>query len=242
MKPSVSIIIPALNEGDSIGSTLDSVMKSGSDIEVLLVDGGSTDQTTEVALACGARVITSERGRGAQMHRGASEARGAILWFVHADTLAPAGSADRIMAAMQDEQVVAGNFAIRFGGEQRAARFMTWLYPQLRRLGLCYGDSAIFVRRDAYFAVGGFKPLPIFEDVELLREMRKLGRFVHLPFTVTTSSRRFAKGSFAVTLTRWVALQCLYWLGVSPKRLGRHYHAQDATRKAKGKLRTTSSA
>ena len=219
----VSIIIPTLNEGDNLGPTLDSVTKSGLDLEVLLVDGGSTDHTTEVARAYGARVITSERGRGVQMHRGACEAQGAILWFVHADTTVPAGAADSIKVALQDERVVAGNFEVRFGGERGAARFMTWLYPQLRRLGLCYGDSAIFVRRNAYFEAGGFKAFPIFEDLDLFRELKKMGNFVHLPSTVTTSSRRFVGRSFVVTFTRWAALQCLYWLGVSPKRLGRLY-------------------
>ena len=237
-KPSLSIIIPALNEGDNIGPTLDSVTKSGPNIEVLLVDGGSTDHTTEVARACGARVITSERGRGTQMHRGACEAQGTVLWFVHADTTVPTGAGDRIMSTMQDEHVVGGNFEVRFSGERGAARFMTWLYPQLRRLGLCYGDSAIFVRCDAYFKAGGFKSFPIFEDLELLRELKKMGSFVHLPSTVITSSRRFVGRRFAVTFTRWAALQCLYWLGVSPKRLGRLYgeHADSGedNRKARG--------
>lgn len=225
-KPSLSIIIPALNEGDNVGPTLDSVAKSGHGIEVLLVDGGSTDHTTAVARTYGARVITSARGRGAQMHRGACEAQGTVLWFVHADTTVPTDAAARIMAAMQDEHVVGGNFEVRFGGERRAARFMTWLYPQLRRLGLCYGDSAIFVSRKAYFKAGGFKSFPIFEDLDLLRELKKIGDFVHLPSTVITSSRRFARRSFAVTFTRWAGLQCLYWLGVSPQRLGRLYGAQ----------------
>jgi hypothetical protein len=150
----------------------------------------------------------------------------------------PAGAADSIKIALQDERVMAGNFEVLFGGERGAARFMTWLYPQLRRLGLCYGDSAIFVRRNAYFKAGGFKSFPIFEDLDLLRELRKMGNFVHLPSTVVTSARRFERRSFAVTFTRWAALQCLYWLGVSPKRLGRLYGEHgargDDDRKARG--------
>ena len=241
-KPSLSIIIPTLNEGDSIGPTLASVTKSGVDIEVLVADGGSTDHTTEVARGYGARVIRCERGRGAQMHRGASEAKGAILWFVHADTTVPSGAADSIKVALQDERVIAGNFEVRFGGEQGAARFMTWLYPQLRRLSLCYGDSAIFVRRNSYFKAGGFKSFPIFEDLDLFRELKKMGKFVHLPSTVITSSRRFAGRSFAVMFTRWVALQCLYWMGVSPKRLGRLYGVRGARGEGDRTARGISSA
>jgi hypothetical protein len=100
---------------------------------------------------------------------------------------------------------------------------MTWLYPQLRRLGLSYGDSAIFVRRNAYEQIGGFKPFPIFEDLDLLRELRRIGAFVHVPATVVTSSRRFEGRSFVITFTRWIVMQLVYWLGVSPRRLGRFY-------------------
>ena len=240
-KPLLSIIIPTLNEGDNIGPTLDSVMKLGADIEVVLVDGGSTDQTVEIARAYGARVIRSERGRGTQMHRGACESQGTVLWFLHADTMVPAGSPDSVNASLQDESVIAGNFEVRFGGELRAARFMTWLYPRLRRLGLCYGDSAIFVRRNAYFEAGGFKSFPIFEDLDLLRKLKKMGSFVHLPLNVITSPRRFAGRSFVLMFTRWVALQCLYWLGVSPTRLGRLYGAHGAAENDR-KARETSSA
>ena len=221
--PRLSIIIPALNEGNSIGPTLDSVSKLSSCLEVIVVDGGSDDGTRQIAGARDATVIASERGRGLQMHRGAYAAQGEVLWFLHADTIVPADSLDQIAKALDDPQVVAGNFGVRFDGQAPAARFMTWLYPQLRWLGLSYGDSAIFVRREAYEQIGGFKPFPIFEDLELLRELRMIGTFVHVPAAVVTSSRRFEGCSFAITFTRWIVMQLLYWLGVSPRRLGRFY-------------------
>jgi len=180
LSPMLSVIIPTLNEADNIGPTLDSISQLSSDVEVLLVDGGSTDRTIEIARTYGAKVITSDRGRGLQMHIGACAALGDVLWFLHADTCVPADAIDLIVAGLHDKLVIAGNFQVRFAGEQRSARFMTWLYPQLQRLGLWYGDSAIFVRRKAYFIVGGFKPFPIFEDLELLCELMKLGKFVHL--------------------------------------------------------------
>lgn len=222
-RPEISIIIPTLNEAHSIGATLDAVAQVRGQIEVIVVDGGSSDGTLEVARSRGVPLVVSERGRGAQMHRGACVAQGEILWFLHADTLAPPDAATHISQALCHPQVVGGNFEVRFDGTKRAARFMTWLYPQLRHLGLCYGDSAIFVRREAYQQLGGFKPFPIFEDLDLLRKLKKLGSIVHLPVTVITSSRRFEKRNFALTFSRWAVLQALYWLGVHPRTLGRLY-------------------
>ncbi len=224
MKLLLSVIIPALDEARSIGAVLDALKLLGEGVEVLVVDGGSADGTDEIARARGARVVKAERGRGAQLHAGALAAAGDAFWFLHADTLAPADAAARIADALRDPHVVGGNFHVRFDGERRAARFLTWLYPQLRRLSLCYGDSAIFVRRAAYERAGGFKPFPIFEDLDLLRALRRTGRLVHLDSTVVTSSRRFEGRSFALTFARWSALQTLYWLGVHPRTLGRLYY------------------
>ena len=221
--PALSIIIPALNEARSIGPTLDAVSQLAGSFEVIVVDGGSDDGTREIASAHGAMVISSEGGRGVQMHKGACVAQGEALWFLHADTVVPAAGAHLIVEALHDRRVVAGNFTICFNGHGRAARFMTWLYPQLRRLGLCYGDSAIFVRREAYERVGGFKPFPVFEDVDLMTRLRRRGRVVHLAAVVVTSSRRFEGRSFVVTFARWASLQVLYWLGVKPTTLARMY-------------------
>src|SRR5260370_25957395 len=214
--PTVSIIIPALNEAHSIGVTLDAVSRLSERVELIVVDGGSDDETREFASRRGARVIASERGRGLQMHRGACAALGDVLWFLHAETIVPEDSLELIHEALRDDHVVAGNFDVRFDGRRAAARFMTWLYPQLRRLGLCYGDSAIFVRREAYEQVGGFKSFPIFEDLDLMKRLRKQGRVVHLPAVVITSSRRFGGRNFPLTFARWAGLQVLYWLGVRP--------------------------
>ena len=221
--PALSVIIPTLNEARSIGRTLDAVLGAAGHAEVIVVDGGSLDGTAEIVRGRGVRLLTSGRGRGLQMDAGARAARGDVLWFMHADTCPSPGCAERLAEALGDPSVVAGNFHVLFDGEGRAARFLTWLYPQLRRLGLCYGDSAIFVRRAAYERVGGFRAFPIFEDLDLLRRLRKVGRWAHLPAAVTTSSRRFEGRSFALTFARWSFLQALYWLGVPPDRLGQMY-------------------
>lgn len=223
----LSVVIPALNEARDIGATLDALQAMSGSVEVIVVDGGSRDGTVEILRERGVRVIESERGRGRQLHTGACAARGEVLWFLHADTHAPADAAEHIRAALSDARTVGGNFQIRFDGERRAARFLTWLYPQLGRLGLCYGDSGIFVRREAYESSGGFQPFPIFEDLDLLRRLRRAGRMARVPATVVTSSRRFEGRSFALTFARWSVLQTLYWLGVHPRRLGRMYKRKD---------------
>jgi len=187
------------------------------------VDGGSRDGTVELVRGRGVKLIESERGRGRQLDAGARAASGRALWFLHADTMPAAGFATAIEEALSDPSIVAGNFDVYFDGGSRAARFLTWLYPQLRKLGLCYGDSGIFVRRDVYERVGGFRAFPIFEDLDLVRRLGKVGRVAHLRARVTTSSRRFEGRSFALTFTRWSLLQALYWLGVSPHTLARMY-------------------
>ena len=219
----LSIIIPTLNEERSISRTLDAVRQVRGSFEVIVVDGGSLDETVRVVRDRGVRLISSSCGRGVQMHAGACAARGEALWFLHADTKPSRDAAERIVEALANREVVAGNFSIRFDGSRVAARFLTWLYPHLRKLGLYYGDSAIFVRREAYQQTGGFKPFPIFEDLDLIRRLRPLGRVVHLHSAVITSSRRFEGRIFALTFARWASLQLLYWLGVHPNALGRLY-------------------
>ena len=231
-KAALSIIIPALNEAHSIGETLSAISRFAIAAEVIVVDGGSEDETREFAQAFGAKTISSERGRGQQMHRGVTIARGDVFWFLHADTIIPRGSVELIENVLRDDRVVGGNFDVRFAGSGAAVRFMNCLYPQLRRLGLSYGDSAVFVRREAYIKSGGFRSLPIFEDLDLLGRLRSVGEFAHLPAKVVTSSRRFERGSFAVTFTRWVVMQGLYWIGVNPESLGRFYQPVRTAEKA----------
>jgi len=219
---SVSVVIPTLEESGAIEATLEAVGALGAR-EVIVVDAGSTDGTAELARRRGARVIEAARGRGTQLAAGAAAARGDVLWFLHADTLPPSDALERMAEALAAPEVVGGHFAIRFDGERRAARVLTWIYPRLAWLGLRYGDSAFFVRRAAYEAAGGFRPLPLFEDLDLQRRVRRVGRLVRVAAPVVTSSRRFEGRSFGLTFAWWTLLQVLYWSGVPPRRLGRLY-------------------
>jgi len=219
----VSVIIPTLNEAVSLKTTIDAVKALGEDIEIIVVDGGSRDETILVAEDSGALVISSERRRGTQMHAGAIAANGEVLWFLHADTCPSPETIGQIRTTLADTESVGGNFTMLFDGDTRPARFMTWLYPKLRRIGLVYGDSGIFVRREIYEGIGGFKPFPLFEDLDFVRRLRREGRFVNLSASVTTSSRRFERRSFLLMFSRWSFLQILFWLGVSPYFLARFY-------------------
>ena len=225
--PRLSIIIPVLNEAAALPATLAALCPLPG-LEVIVVDGGSDDATVALAARAGARVLHAARGRGTQLHAGALAARGPVLWFLHADTQprCAAAAAAAIAAALQAPTTVGGYFRLRFrphrDGRRLAPRFLTGLYPRLRWLGLVYGDSGIFLRRSTYHQMGGFAPLPLFEDLDLLRRLRRCGHVARLAESLQTSSRRFEAG-FPRTFGRWTLLQCLFWLGVSPHRLARHY-------------------
>ncbi|MFL6449562.1 MAG: TIGR04283 family arsenosugar biosynthesis glycosyltransferase [Bryobacteraceae bacterium] len=226
----VSIIVPTLNEASEIRDTLRALQALGGEKEILVVDGGSEDDTVSIASAAGAFVVQTARGRGLQQHAGALAARGEVLWFVHADTVPPPAAISDINVALRDRSVVAGNFGLIFDGPSRASRQMTAIYPTLRWLNLCYGDSGIFVRRTIYEGVGGFQPFAVFEDLDLLRRLRKAGRFVHLKTRIVTSSRRFEGRNFAAMWLHWTALQLLYWAGVHPNRLASWYRQARRTK------------
>jgi rSAM/selenodomain-associated transferase 2 len=219
----ISVIVPALNEARCIKQTLQALRNLHGDPEIIVVDGGSEDDTVPTARACGVTVISAPRGRGPQMHAGANAAQGDVLWFIHADTTPPPHATSELLRALDDPHVAAGNFRLRFDGNTRAARQLTAIYPHLRRLGLSYGDAGIFVRRSAYQAAGGFQPHPLFEDLDFMRRVKRTGRFVHIDCAITTSARRFENRNFALMWIHWTTLQVLYWAGVPPSHLARWY-------------------
>ena len=219
----VSVIIPTLNEAFGIAATLRAVFALDPGLEVIVVDGGSEDGTANAASREGAHVIQSGRGRGVQLHTGAAQAQGEVLWFVHADTLPHPRALADIEAALRDPGVAGGNFRLRFDGGSLGARFLNRLQGLRALLGWHYGDNTIFVRREIYWTIGGFRPYPLFEDADLVKRIEYVGRFVTLTGPVTTSSRRFEKGRFLSTSLLWSALQALYWLGIPPRALALFY-------------------
>jgi rSAM/selenodomain-associated transferase 2 len=219
----ISVIIPALNEAGGIAGTLQAIFALDPSLDVIVADGGSVDGTEIVAASHGARAVQSGCGRGLQLASGAAEARGDVLWFVHADTLPHPGALADIETALRDPSVVGGNFRLRFDGHSPGARFLNRLQGLRRMLGWHYGDNTIFVRRAVYSKIGGFRPYPLFEDADLVKRIRRAGRFVALPGPVTSSSRRFENGRFLATGLLWILLQTLYWIGLPPRILARLY-------------------
>ncbi len=218
----LSVIIPSLNEEENLPQALASI-PAGS--EVIVSDGQSKDRTAEIAAQQGAQVVSGPPGRGTQMNLGAQAARGDALLFLHADCALGAGAEGAIRKAFRDPKVVGGCFRlvivptrwslrlVAFGSNQRARRFQ-----------LPYGDQAVFVRRSDFEAVGGYPEIPIMEDVELVRKLRRRGRLLCLQETVTTPARHWnALGPFTTTLVNWATIS-LYFLGVSPNRLAPFYH------------------
>jgi rSAM/selenodomain-associated transferase 2 len=218
----ISIIIPTLNEAETIRDLAASLERLRGDFEAIVADGGSSDDTIAIARACDLRVIEAPRGRGQQMNAGAQWAAGDVLLFLHADTRLPEQAFISIEGLMEDPRVCGGHFSLVFDGATWESRALTRIYPFLRLGGMCYGDSAIFLRRAAFEALGGYRDFPIFEDCDLYRRARRAGRFVRLPECARTSSRRF-EGRFLRTFALWSSMQVLYWLGVDPNFLDRFY-------------------
>jgi rSAM/selenodomain-associated transferase 2 len=226
----ISVIIPTFNEAPTITKTLDAIHRLVNVDEVVIVDGGSADETVRIIenyeLKKPLKLIKfGEANRGKQLQEGTRHASGEIFWFLHADTRPVQGCAREIKKYMNYSEVAGGNFQVLFDGGSRWARFMTWLHPQLQSIGLVYGDSAIFARRDVYEATGGYKPLAIFEDVNLYKRLRRKGDFMFLTKSVTTSSRRFQRRGYLFSFLKWSIFQALYWLGIPARFLAKYYKA-----------------
>ena len=219
--PRLSIVIPALNAGDTLGAVLASLgdgFIDGSG-EVIVVDGGSSDQTTDIASVAGVRVINGARGRGVQLAAGADAATGEWLLFLHADTaLGPTWRdvvRNFIMAHGTDHQAAAFRFRLDDGAT--LARFLERVVAlRVRLFGLPYGDQGLLISAAHYRAIGGFKSLPLMEDVDIVRRIGR-ARLHRLPGDALTSARRYRQGGYLRRPLRNVLCLLLYFAGVPPR-------------------------
>lgn len=226
----VSVIIPTLNEETWIPGTLLSARDAGAD-EVIVTDGGSGDGTREAAQGAADAVIVASPGRARQMNAGAKVATGEVLLFLHADTTLPPGSIDAVRDALAREEVAGGGFRVRLGVSRdapfarRTALRITGRMINLRsRVFRSFtGDQAIFLRRDLFDRSGGYPEIPLMEDVELSRTMKRSGKTVLLPVRIVTSARRWEAHGTARTILRMWSLRIAYRLGMSPSLCARLY-------------------
>lgn len=219
-----SIIIPVLNEAANLPrlcNRLAPLVRAGA--EVLFVDGGSTDGTPELVESAGFRLIRSDPGRARQMNAGASATSGNRLIFLHADTVLPTGALKAVDAALDGDHDW-GRFDVHIAGRPRMLRIVAQMMNWRSRLtGIATGDQAMFMRREAFDAVGGFPDQPLMEDIELSRRLLARTRPACLRLKVTTSGRRWeSRGVWRTIFLMW-RLRWDYWRGVPPERLAEAY-------------------
>ena len=223
-RTSISIIIPTLDEAEFIAGTLASIPREPG-LEVIVVDGGSRDDTPLIAQSLGALVIHSSPGRARQMNLGAATSNGDILLFLHADTRLPEGFTGHIHQSLRNPRVVAGAFRLSLAPRVKGSAFIEKMANlRAEKLHLPYGDQAIFILAKTLKELGGYKEIPLLEDVDLVRRLRRIGRLAMIPVPVAVSSRRWKK--LGVWKTTWINQVILagFFLGIPPRILAHWYY------------------
>ncbi|HXX35647.1 MAG TPA: TIGR04283 family arsenosugar biosynthesis glycosyltransferase [Thermodesulfobacteriota bacterium] len=217
----ISVIIPVLNEAAGILPCLDSVKSQQGEPELIVVDGGSVDETIEV-VAPHTRVIRSRQGRAVQMNSGARQATGDVVLFLHADSCLPPCAFPLLEKALADSRIAGGTFMLRFDSQRLLLRVIAF-FSRFRFRYFHYGDQGIFVRRSVFEQLRGFSEIPFMEDIDFLRRLRWAGRVTLLKQPVTTSARRFLeRGVVRQQLTN-IILVIFYLLGARPETLKKWY-------------------
>jgi rSAM/selenodomain-associated transferase 2 len=225
----LSVIVPMLNEERAIARTLDAIAAGASGaqviVEVIVVDGGSTDRSCEEARPRCATLLVAPRGLARQMNAGAAAAQGDALVFVHADTLMPRSFAGDIAAALADPAVIGGRFDLQLDDNAPLLRLIGWLVSARSRLSRTgTGDQAIFVRRGIFERLGGYRDIALCEDLDLARRLKRAGRVACLRSRVTTSARRWRERGVVNTTIRMWFIRAAFLLGVPPARLAHLYN------------------
>jgi rSAM/selenodomain-associated transferase 2 len=221
MPTSISIVIPTYNEAGGIGELVRYLLRCGSDPapEIIVSDGGSTDNTTELARAAGAKVILSpEKGRAAQMNAGAAVATGDMLYFLHADTFPPADFKEAITKSCADGNG-AGCFRLRFDEDHWFLKVNAW-FTRFDVDSIRFGDQSLYILKDDFVRIGGFrKDHVVMEDQEIIRRIRKVSRFRVLPATVLTSAQKYRENGIFRLQIIFSIIWLLYYIGVPQQKL-----------------------
>lgn len=222
----LSIIIPTLNEAERLEELLHHLRAVCPGAEVIVVDGGSGDGSRDLVRRFPrVRLLSTEPGRARQMNAGAEVAQGEVLLFLHADTRLPDGAHAAVTDAVADPAVVGGRFDVRFDNPRPVFRAIAALMNLRSRVtGIFTGDQAIFVKREVFAALGGYPDIPLMEDVELTRRLKRQGRLACLRLRVTTSARRWEQEGVLRTILLMWSFRLLFFLGIGPERLHRWYY------------------
>lgn len=222
----LSIVVPVLNESDSIVYFLQSVRSTcARSTEIIVVDGGSNDGTATLAAAFCDRVITTAKGRAIQLNAGAKRASGTIVCFLHADSSLPPGAVNLMCDALGSPANGWGRFDVRLSGRHPMLRVIERLMNWRSRLtGIATGDQAIFMSRALFNEVGGFPEIALMEDIAMSDRLKRHSPPRCLSQAVLTSSRRWEKNGMLRTIVLMWKLRLLYFLGVDPARLARYYY------------------
>jgi rSAM/selenodomain-associated transferase 2 len=225
--PALSLVIPVLNEADTINETIHHIREMDADrrVEIIVVDSDPAGSTISAIKDEGVRTVAAEKGRARQMNRGAAIASGDVLLFLHADTRLPPNAFGMIRSKMDGKRHVGGAFDLGFDTKRTIFRITeSYVHLRTRLTRIPFGDQAIFIRRDYFEQLGGYREIPILEDVELMKRIRKRGDAIGIiPAKVLTSVRRYEQeGVLYATLRNWL-LQISYALGMSPDRLAKWY-------------------
>jgi rSAM/selenodomain-associated transferase 2 len=221
----LSIIVPVLNEAQWLPQLIEHLLPlHHQGVEIIVVDGGSEDDSSPIAKTAGFTVLHTERGRAPQMNVGATAASGDVLLFLHADTRLPKNAEQLIHHALLDGRHLWGRFDVRISGDVFMLRVIAALMNLRSRVtGIATGDQAMFMTRVAFEKVGGFPDQPLMEDIELSQRLLTLSSPASISYRVTTSGRRWERGGVWRTLLLMWRLRFAYWRGVSPSVLAREY-------------------
>jgi rSAM/selenodomain-associated transferase 2 len=220
--PVIGIVLPILQEAAILEAALEYLARIAADCPVVVVDGGSSDDSAEIARRRFATEQCSRACRAVQMNRGAACLQADALLFLHADSRLPAAFQVHIRRALEDPRVVGGCFRLRFDEAHPLLRFYAWC-TRFRGRFLHFGDQGFFVRQEVFRKMGGYRELPFLEDVDLLRRLRRYGRFAVVEEPIVTSARRFVRcGMVRQQLVNILAV-ALFELGISAHRLVRLY-------------------
>ena len=243
--PFVSVIVPVLNDAVQLDGLLSSLhldedVQDVQNVEIIVANGAAVDSAMQGLRSRFPDMQWTDGtpGRGRQMNQGSAHAKGRWLLFLHADARLSPGWVDEIRRADRDARYVAGSFRFSLDAPDTPARLIEWgVAWRVRWLGLPYGDQAIFVRRAVFDALGGYRPLPLLEDVEFVQRLRRVGRLMHSDLSVRVSARRWKRDGWVRRSAENMMLVLLFLAGVAPDSLARVYHSPPAARRPPRKPR-----